>query len=91
MRGVLKPNALLDFIKGDKSIRSDWRLSLELDINVSIISKYRNGKIGLHPSLILAIHETYGYPVTQIRELHLQQLLLDSGKREQNGNVEKNA
>ncbi len=77
----MPPNLLLDSIRKDLQLGSDRDLANILDMQHATISRFRSNKYPLGPALILAIHETVGYPVAKIREMHIEQLLINSGKR----------
>ncbi|MFL6141714.1 MAG: hypothetical protein ACJ72N_07565 [Labedaea sp.] len=65
----LQPHELLDAIKREFNIKSDAELARQLGFSGPQISKVRARVIPCTDILILRIHETFGVPVPEIREL----------------------
>ncbi|MFZ3286587.1 MAG: hypothetical protein WA191_07025 [Telluria sp.] len=61
------PSGLLDAVIAKHGLKNDAALSRLLKITPSLISKVRNKKIPVGPSMILAIHENFGLPASVIR------------------------
>jgi hypothetical protein len=62
-------HALLDALIHQEGLKSDAALALELDYDVSGLSKIRLRKRGVSEALILRIHDYYGMPIARIRAL----------------------
>jgi plasmid maintenance system antidote protein VapI len=60
---------LLDAIKAQHDIKNDAALARDMDVAPPVISKLRNGGLELGATYILRMHETFGMPVTEIRDL----------------------
>jgi len=60
---------LLDEVKKRYEVKNDAELSRKLDVPPPTISKIRSGKVNVSADMILRIHETFGMPVKEIREL----------------------
>jgi len=60
---------LLDEIKKRYEVKNDAELSRKLDVPPPTISKIRSCKVNVSADMILRIHETFGMPVKEIREL----------------------
>jgi hypothetical protein len=75
MHHALTPHPLLDAVRAELELPSDYRLSKLTGITCPNLSKIRSGKIGAGPSLILRIHELApeAFPVKRIRELLAQE------------------
>ena len=63
----LKENDLLDIIKDEFNLRNDKALAGFLDIQPSMISKIRNGKMGVTPNMLLIIHDATDWSIQKIR------------------------
>lgn len=66
---MLKPFELFDAIKAEFGLKNDAALARELEFTPPQISKVRAGVIGCTDTVILRIHEKFGKPVAEIREL----------------------
>lgn len=62
------PRVLLDTIISEFGLKNDADIARNLKKSRAEISKIRNGAT-LGDSLILAIHETFDFPVARIRQL----------------------
>lgn len=62
-------NILFNTVIAENALKNDAALSRALKVAPPVISKLRHGTLRLGPTMILAIHETFGVPVTRIREL----------------------
>ena len=60
---------LLDEVKKRYEVKNDAELSRKLDVPPPTISKIRSGKVNVSADMILRIHENFGMPVKEIREL----------------------
>lgn len=60
---------LLDTLKAQKKLKTDVALADLLDVHPPVISKVRKGRLPVGASMILAIHEKLGMPVSDIRRL----------------------
>ena len=61
------PNILFDAVKKLLRIKADNRLAAVLEISPSIISKIRNGKLPLGPTIMVKIHEACNVSVRELR------------------------
>lgn len=60
---------LLDTLHERFGIKNDAALSRMIEVAPPVVSKWRTGQLMLGPSGILKLHETFGMPVKEIREL----------------------
>ena len=60
-------NKLLDSLLVDNALKNDAALARALEVAPPVISKLRHGRLAIGSTLILAIHETFGVPVAEIR------------------------
>jgi plasmid maintenance system antidote protein VapI len=60
---------LLDTFQERFGIKNDAALSRMLKVAPPVVSKWRTGRLELGASGILKLHETFGMPVKEIREL----------------------
>lgn len=63
--GVAK---LFDQLLAEHDIKTDAALAARMGVGAPVISKLRSGKQDFGPASILAIHETFGVPVSHIRK-----------------------
>ena len=63
----LEKHDLLDIIKDEFDLRNDRDLAIFLDIQPSMISKIRNGRMGMTPNLLLIIHDATDWSIAKIR------------------------
>lgn len=63
----LEKHDLLDIIKDDFDLKNDRELAEFLEIQPSMISKIRNGKMGVTPNLLLIIHDATDWSIQKIR------------------------
>ena len=66
-REILEKHDLLDIIKDDFDLKNDRELAEFLEIQPSMISKIRNGKMGVTPNLLLIIHDATDWSIQKIR------------------------
>lgn len=71
-------NLLINAIRTHFKCKHDKDLAAKIGLTPSQLSNYRHGKYRLTPSLILTIHEATGWPTSVIREIHNQQLIINS-------------
>jgi plasmid maintenance system antidote protein VapI len=64
---ILEKHDLLDIIKDDFDLKNDRELAEFLEIQPSMISKIRNGKMGVTPNLLLIIHDATDWSIAKIR------------------------
>lgn len=69
MSYVHTPHKLLDTIIARRSLKNDAALAVALECAPPVVSKLRNRTLPLGPALILRMHENFGMPVAEIREL----------------------
>ena len=60
---------LFDHLIAVHQLKNDAALVRKLDVAPSVISKARNGVVAVSAALTLNIHETFGMPVADIRNL----------------------
>lgn len=65
---MLKPYFLFDELKREFDLKNDAVLAKKLTLAPPQISKVRNATTTGNDSLILRIHEAFGWPVQKIRE-----------------------
>lgn len=65
----MNASKLLDALLGRFKFKNDAALSRASGLSPAVISKLRNGSMGLSPGCILSIHEHLGVPVKEIREM----------------------
>lgn len=63
----LEKHDLLDILKDDFDLRNDRELAQFLEIQPSMISKIRNGKMGITPNMLLIIHDATDWSIQKIR------------------------
>lgn len=61
------PNILFDAVKKLLRVKADNRLAAILDVSPSIISKIRNGKLPLGPTIMVKIHEASNISIRDLR------------------------
>ena len=61
------PNRLFDSIKKLLRVKADKRLAAVLEVSPSIISKIRNGKLPLGPTIMVKIHEACNISIRDLR------------------------
>jgi plasmid maintenance system antidote protein VapI len=66
---MLKPFEPFDYIKREFGLKNDAELARELAFTPPQVSKVRSGIISFTDTVVLRIHEVFGLPVAQIREL----------------------
>jgi hypothetical protein len=64
-----KIGTMIDLIINGYCLKNDRALAKMLNITPPAICKLRSGKTPFGPSIILAVHETFGIPVARIREM----------------------
>lgn len=64
---VLEKHDLLDILKDDFDLKNDRELAKFLEIQPSMISKIRNGKMGVTPNMLLNIHDATDWSIQKIR------------------------
>lgn len=64
---VLEKHDLLDILKDDFDLKNDRELAEFLEIQPSMISKIRNGKMGVTPNMLLIIHDATDWSIQKIR------------------------
>lgn len=60
---------LLDHLKDTFSIKNDRQLAIELKISHPTISKIKSGKAKVSAEFMIAVHEKFGLPIAEIKEL----------------------
>ena len=63
-----KVNQLLDDVLEKQSLKNDAALSRIIAEKPPVISKLRHGHLPFGSRMILKFHETFGMPVSEIRE-----------------------
>lgn len=69
MAYVHTPHKLLDAVIAQRGLKNDAALAASLQLAPPVISKTRTGRLQVGASLILRLHEVFGMPVAEIREL----------------------
>jgi transcriptional regulator with XRE-family HTH domain len=60
---------LLDYLKETFNVKNDRQLALEMGISHPTISRIRRGHKKASAEVIIAVHEKYGIPIAEIKEL----------------------
>lgn len=60
---------LLEHIKETQGIKNDRQLAIAIGVGHPAISRIATGKQKVSAEIILRIHETFGIPVKEIREM----------------------
>lgn len=60
---------LLDYLKETFNIKNDRQLAIQLEISHPTISRIRTGHKKVSAEVIITVHEKYGMPIAQIKEL----------------------
>jgi plasmid maintenance system antidote protein VapI len=61
------PNYLIDMLLDKYRLKNDAALSRALKVSPAVISKVRNLRMVVGPTVILRIHEVFGTPVADLR------------------------
>ena len=65
----LTPHVLLDYLRRTYDLKNDSMLAKALDVMPPQISKIRNKKAKITPTMILAIHDALGMEIKEIKTL----------------------
>jgi transcriptional regulator with XRE-family HTH domain len=60
---------LLDYLKETFNVKNDRQLAMEMGISHPTISRIRRGHKKASAEVIIAVHEKYGIPIAEIKEL----------------------
>jgi plasmid maintenance system antidote protein VapI len=60
---------LLDELQSRFEIKNDRHLAAKLDISTPVVSRVRNGKCAVSAEIMIRIHEVFGLPIAEIKEL----------------------
>lgn len=60
---------LLDYLRREYSLPSDAALAEAMEVSPPVISKMRNGYIGLTASMMLRIHDAFDIPIAEIKRI----------------------
>lgn len=60
---------ILDELQKRFDIKNDRQLSIKLGVAAPVISRLRNGKSKVSAEMMIAIHEVFGLPIAEIKEL----------------------
>ena len=60
---------LLDYLRREYDLPSDAALAEAMEVSPPVISKMRNGYIGLTASIMLRIHDTFDIPIAEIKRI----------------------
>jgi hypothetical protein len=63
------PSRLIDSLLNNMRLKNDFQLSQALDISASCISKIRNGHMAVSAQTLIAMHETSGLSIRELRSL----------------------
>lgn len=66
---MLIPHKLFDLVKKQNNLKSDKDLAVFLNTEPPYLSRMRTGKLKVSSTIILAVHETTGMPIAEIRGL----------------------
>ena len=55
--------------KNNFDIRNDRHLAARLDVSTPVISRIRNGKCAVSAEIMIRVHEVFGLPIADIKEL----------------------
>jgi transcriptional regulator with XRE-family HTH domain len=59
----------LDYLKETFNVKNDRQLAMEMGISHPTISRIRRGHKKASAEVIIAVHEKYGIPIAEIKEL----------------------
>ena len=65
----LTPHVLLDYLRRTYDLKNDFMLAKALGVLPPQISKIRNKKSEITPTMILAIHDAFGMEIKEIKAL----------------------
>ncbi len=60
---------LLDYLKETFNVKNDRQLAMEMGISHPTISRIRRGHKKASAEVIIAVHEKYGIPIAEIKQL----------------------
>jgi transcriptional regulator with XRE-family HTH domain len=60
---------LLDHLKEKFNVKNDRQLAIEMGISHPTISRIRRGHKKASAEVIIAVHEKYGIPIAEIKQL----------------------
>jgi len=60
---------LLDELQSRFDIKNDRQLAAKLDVSTPVMSRVRNGKCAVSADIMIRIHEVFGLPIAEIKEL----------------------
>lgn len=60
---------LLDYLKEKFDVKNDRQLAIALGISHPSVSRIRNGHKKVSAEMIIAVHEKYGIPIAEIKQL----------------------
>lgn len=60
---------LLDYLKEKFNVKNDRQLAMEIGISHPTISRIRRGHKKASAEVIIAVHEKYGIPISEIKQL----------------------
>lgn len=59
----------IDHLLHLKRLRNDAELSRYIGVTAPTVSKIRAGKLGVSPAILLRLHQSFGIPVAELRQL----------------------
>lgn len=60
---------ILDELQKRFDIKNDRQLSIKLEVAPPVLSRIRNGKAKVSAEVMIAIHESFGLSIAEIKEL----------------------
>jgi len=63
------PDKLIDGLIDHLSLKNDAALSRALDVAPPVISKIRNRKLPVGPSILVRMHDVTGLPINDLRKM----------------------
>ena len=60
---------LLDYLIKHHGYKNDAAISVGTEISKGTISKIRNGKLKTSAEIMIKLHEMYGIPIAELKEL----------------------
>lgn len=60
---------ILDELQKRFDIKNDRQLSIKIGVAPPVLSRIRNGKAKVSAEMIIAVHEVFGIPIAEIKEM----------------------
>ncbi len=60
---------LIDELQKRFEVKNDRHLAMALSVSTPVISRIRNGKAAVSADFMIRVHEVYGLPIAEIKQL----------------------